>query len=249
MRNYIINYVMRTVPHKLLRLLQTHPMETLGSTINKVVIHQVLLTDLNLIGGRSHTMNVRDAIIYSHTDDEIILEIPLQFRDASNITSAQMIFQDVEHRTVLPSTRIESQYDPIDVITGNSGIGAYTDLTVINKKYISIRQEDIVLDTVMDSKITFEVEYSEDFDGIAPAYHPDFAELAKLITEMLLYNLELEVDEAYGHNSRVSEKLISRINSYENSTELYNNEKRRTMAKFSFLNNRGKKLAMVQRSV
>jgi hypothetical protein len=245
MIDYLTNFIMNRIKLPLLELLVTNRLETLKSQIAKTIVIDVVLNDLNMVGGRGMEATIESGWIISNDIEkgEMIIEVPEDKRNNSFITTASLIYTDHNNIVEVEQYNLGNNISPdngISLFSGienkNSNISLHTELEVIGNKYILIRKKGSSPTMLVNSVLRFEVAYGANMEGIDRAYYPELGRVCVLATKFILNNKTLEVEELMAHNPTMSSLILRELEKFEGFDILYD-EEINLLAKISHLNN------------
>lgn len=237
MKEYLVNYVMNRMDGLLLELLREHSMETIRQAIVRRGIFGILLTDLNLISGRTITMKISDGILKVISENEYLLEVPENIRRNCNINSVDLLQYDFDALSgnYHPQSIRPSLYKELDRVTGISNVSQLTKLEVVGNKHILIHADTSMSESMLsNSTLTFNIGYTEAFETIEQAYYPEFGPILIKAIEMILYTKRLSLRRSKLHQPIMDDSIESELSNFSDAADQYQ-EMLDKMAKIGFM--------------
>ena len=247
-KNEIVKYIKNRLPDQLLALLIERTYEKIEHAIIRRVVFDIVLNDLNLVGGREVTVNGDDLIIKRVLEGEILVEVPAKLRHYSHIMSVNFVEGggNTGHRGAYGHVEYTSGRGPLASLTDEfrKVNPLYTIATAIGNDFILIKRDGITPDHIRNSAISMQVAFSEAFEGFSTQYIPSFGNIALVATKMLLYKERFSVFEKYS-NTQMSNALMQELLKFEDSADKYE-ELRSDLAKMAFATDPSKMTRLIQ---
>jgi len=252
---YLVNFIKRRMDKQILNLMVTNDLVSVDELIKNNIIYDILMTDLNLVGGRAIEITLDASMIVVAETNKLILRIPAELRNNSKISSVQVLRSTlVGLMNNQPGINISQQtqggiYSELLKVDKKFAIAAHTSLSVLGNEYIVIEQPNIQPQDINNTIVSLEVNYSQEFDELDGDYYPEMGKIALLAAKMYAYNeLSLEVEKAFIHNPHTSEALMNRINTYDTAQVEYD-DSFDLLGKISALNDDRKQTSLIRFSI
>jgi len=246
---YAIDRITREIPHEVLHLAFLRKTDyfsvqtSLEQQITDLVLHKILLRDLNVIGGMEVTISLDKCKVTYYeknpTNHNMVIYVPYDITNNKKIVEPLSLAGNVTF-----NGNYNSSTNPL--ISGMNNIIGHR--ASIGNKYITSNLELIAPNTILvyeETQTLFNgylkviLENNNNLTNISPRSYLALGKAAVLATKLFIYNaIVIDMDKGVLYNGHELGKIADVINSYESALEDYNTYIEEKMGKIMFMNDK-----------